>query len=353
MTGGGAERVGVVLANGFARNGHDVSIVTDIYQEATYDVDNNIKILPLNPNTKYSFSKWIGALFLMWNHVRREKPDVVIGIMQLCSLVSRLACFGTGIPVIMTEHDAYERIPSEHLTKMEVFSKYYLDKIYHCITILTEADRKVIDNHLKNVVVMPNPLPFESVKEVPIKGQYIFAVGRVSDWHCKGFDLLIEAWGKIASKYPEWSLKIAGDGSKEDFIFLKDKAIENSVVEKTEFLGYRTDMLHLYQPAAIYVLSSRSEGFSMSLIEAMSQGCACVATDFKGRMKEIITTDSEGILCNPEDADALALGMEKLIVDDDYRVKLQQNAINRSEYFSLDHIIGMWENLLSKIVQNN
>ena len=44
--------------------------------------------------------------------------------------------------------------------------------------------------------------------------------------------------------------------------------------------------------------------------------------------------------------------MERLIIDDEYRNRLQQNAIKRSEYFRLDNIAGMWESLLSKLVRN-
>ena len=351
LTNGGAERVGVMLANGFARRGHDVSIVTNIYQKATYEVDDNIKIFPLNPKTNFIIRKWIGALFLIRKYVRSDKPDAVIGIMQLCSFVSRLACLGTGIPVIMTEHDAYQRLPSIRLTKMEIFSKFYLDKIYRCVTILTEADRKFIGNRLKNVVVMPNPSTFPPYQGEFHKEKILLAAGRISNWHCKGFDLLIEAWGKIAEKFTDWKLELAGDGSKEDFCYLKQLAAKYGVTDRMEFLGYRSDMLSLYQKAAIYVLSSRSEGLPMVIIEAMGQGCACVAVENFGRTKEMITNEEEGLLCEMENPDALSAVMEKMIVDEDYRKKVQLKSIARSEYYSLDHVIGLWEQLLSSIIK--
>jgi glycosyltransferase involved in cell wall biosynthesis len=307
--------------------------------------------LSLNPKTKNKFWKWADAIILMRKHIKDYKPDVVIGIMLTCSMVSKIACTGFNIPTIMTEHHAFEFVKSEDYGIMRKrWFRYITDAFFPHVTVLTEADRQLIGNNLKNVMVMPNPLTFETVKEVPDKDKYLLAAGRVSDWHYKGFDILVEAWGKIAPKYSEWTLKIAGDGPKENFDFLKQKAAENGVLDKIEFLGYRTDILSLYKKAAIYVLSSRSEGLPMVLIEAMSQGCACVATDFKGRTKEIITNDDEGILCNPEDVDALAKGMEKLINDDEYRKKIQRDAIKRSEYYSLDNTMERWSKFLGDIV---
>jgi glycosyltransferase involved in cell wall biosynthesis len=252
----------------------------------------------------------------------------------------------------MTEHDAYERVPSEHLTKMQVFSKFYLDKIYRCVTILTEADRKYIGNRLKNVVVMPNPSTFPPYQGELHKEKILLAAGRISNWHYKGFDLLIEAWGEIAEKYPDWKLELAGDGAKEDFSYLKRLAAKYGVTNRMEFLGYRSDMLNLYQKAAIYVLSSRSEGLPMVIIEAMGQGCACVAVENFGRTKEMITREEEGLLCEMENPKALSSIMEKMITDENYRKEVQLNSIARSEYYSLDHVIGLWEKLLSNIIKN-
>jgi GalNAc-alpha-(1->4)-GalNAc-alpha-(1->3)-diNAcBac-PP-undecaprenol alpha-1,4-N-acetyl-D-galactosaminyltransferase len=99
------------------------------------------------------------------------------------------------------------------------------------------------------------------------------------------------------------------------------------------------------------VLSSRYEGFGLVLIEAMSQGCACVACDYKGRQGEIITNDKDGLLCEPESVDALAHSMEKLMMDNEYRKTVQMNAINRAGFYCVDHIISLWEQLLFNLIR--
>ena len=162
---------------------------------------------------------------------------------------------------------------------------------------------------------MPNPLTFtpivvaedgEMINDLGTvieKEKIILAAGRLNDWKCKGWDLLIKAWALINGQetmgngqindqslaLSGWRLQIAGTGSEQDFSFLKQLCKENDVEDSVEFLGYRTDMKELYQKASIFCLSSRSEGLPMVLIEAMSQGCAPVACENLGRTKEIIT----------------------------------------------------------------
>ena len=202
---------------------------------------------------------------------------------------------------------------------------------------------------------MPNPLTFKTVEEMPQKEKILLAAGRLTDWKYKGWDVLIKAWSLVTKhgenekiKKDGWRLMVAGDGSDEAKAYLRQLIREHQVEDSMELLGYRTDMEQLFQKASIFVLSSRSEGLPMVLIEAMSQGCAPVATDFKGRTREIIPTDNEGILCNPEDAEALAAGMQRLIEDDTLRQNIQRNAVERSKFYALDNIVGMWEKVLSQ-----
>ena len=139
-------------------------------------------------------------------------------------------------------------------------------------------------------------------------------------------------------------------------------------------------------------MTSYTESFGIVLIEAMSQGCACIACDYKGRQREILrsltpnpspkgegelptegsgaaepetrnskleTRNSEtetrnshvevcetGILCEPDDVDALAEAIGRMIVDKDYRESVRHNAVERSKYYSIENTIERWEKLL-------
>lgn len=399
LGGGGAERVGSILADGFVHRNHDVFMVTNLLDEMQYQVDENVTILSLVSSNQNKMKKWGGAVRNLRRYVKGYQPDIVIGIMELCSFISKIACIGTAVHVIMTEHYTFDRTPYSTLTRMERLSKFYVNRFYEVVTVLTKVDKDYIGNRLKHVVIMPNPLLLESVKEIPQKENIVLAAGRIDAWHVKGFDILIRAWSSIVKSERRivngegWRLKIAGAGSEESLNYLKQLCREKEVEDYVDFLGHVKDMESLYRQASIFVLSSRYEGFGLVLIEAMSQGCACVACDYKGRQREILApkelsvkckvqsvkgadsgdsnyrkdmkiettqeldtapirgveTCETGILCEPDNVEALANALEKMITDDVYRESTRRNAIRRSEYYSIENTMDRWEALLASL----
>ncbi len=427
---GGAEQVGVMLANGLRQHGHDSFILTDLNEPIVYHVDDNVPVYHFAGKKTNTLLKWLKAIKNIRHTIKKEKPDVVIGIMGLCTLVTYVACIGLKIPVVMTEHNSFERPASAPMPLSLKIFKFWINKLYKHITVLTEADKNVIGNKLKSVKVMPNPLLLKPVEEIPPKENDVLAAGRVDSWHYKGFDVLIKSWKKIQDlnenvndddNLREWWLKIAGAGKQESFEYLmnllpdgewvfndndddnendddndddndneNDDDNENwfwrSEKYHIEFLGFQKDMESLYKKSEIFVLSSRYEGFGLVLIEAMSQGCAPVACDYKGRQGEILkethqlethpsppclgrepnSTENNnnksslnrediggssdcGILCEPENVEALAKALEKMIKDTEYRKLVQQKSVERSKYYSLDNCVNRWEIYLSQI----
>lgn len=353
LGGGGAERVHVNLANGFAQRGHEVYLIADVNQPASYPVDEQVHVLPLCPQSTNKLKKWGGAVSMLRKNIKKYKPDVVIGNMHLCSLLSKIAALGTGIPVILTIHNALERPASYQVSKMTTFSDEYLSYLYKKVTVLTEADKEYLGGR-KNLVVMPNPLTFPPSFHPEKKEYYVLAAGRLDSWYVKGFDLLIEAWGKVFNGLNEeqrskWHLFIAGQGSDTTLKQLKKRCLETNVGNSIVWGGYQSDIKQIYEKASIYALSSRSEGFPMVLIEAMSQGCACVATDFKGRTREILRNDNDGIICSPNNVEGLSMGLMRLIQDDELRNSLQHNAYLRSYDFTTEKVVDKWESMITNI----
>lgn len=364
---GGAERVGVMLANVLAEK-HEVWLATNTHLEMSYAVSGKVKVCNIFPDIPHGPKKWMGAIRNLRTLFKNENPDVAIGILSTCSFVCKVAGAGLGVPVVATEHDAFERPASAPISKGNVFSKFWLNKLFDMVTVLTEADRKVIGNRLRRIEVMPNPLSLEPLSvngkgemtdnggQRVIKRHVVLAAGRLDAWHCKGFDVLLEAWAKVSARCKEqmqagdWRLCIAGkdeaDGQKHLDSLVQKYNIGNTV----SFLGFRTDMVELYRGASVFVLSSRYEGFGLVLIEAMSQGCACVATDYKGRQMEILGSDDCGVVCQPEDVEALADALQRVMTDDSLRHRLQVNAVERSRYFLPSNIVKRWDRLLANVV---
>ena len=320
---GGAERVAATLANSFHDRGHEVVVVTNLFEKINYSLNQGIITENLVSTNDNKIKKWGSSIFLLRKQIRHHQPNVVIAIMRTCGLISKLSTLDTNTKVIMTEHNSFERPESAPFSFTEKIFKFHLNKIYKHVTVLTEADKKVIGNKLNEVTVMSNPLCLKPIEEFPTKEKIVLAAGRVDGWHVKGFDILLQVWSKIISneqleisnydysqngKPSHWWLNIAGDGKKESFEYLMNllpdgewvfndndddndnkSAVWRSEKYRIEFLGFRKDIEELYKKSSIFVLSSRYEGFGLVLIEAMSQGCAPVACDYKGRQREILS----------------------------------------------------------------
>ncbi len=348
LTNGGAERVASLWARGFAEKGYNVClIIGDDKSPITYTVPNNVRILSIASYKKFAAVRYLDRLFKLRRLVKIENPDVIIGILGR-SLWAKIVTFDRKTIIINTEHNSFERPESAVMPKRVWFDKFIVNKIYDRVTVLTQADQDFIGKRLNNTSVLPNPLAFQPCEESDIKKKQkiVLAAGRLNAWHVKGFDNLIKAWSAIGDEKAGWKLRIIGGGKEKDLNYLKKLASENDVEDTVEFAGFIDNPVSEYQQASVFVLSSRYEGFGMVLIEAMSQGCACVACDFKGRQSEIITNENEGLVCPPDDYVALSQAIEQVVSDDELRYKLQRGAIERSKYYSVENTTKRWEEII-------
>lgn len=116
LGGGGAERVAALLATGLSQRGHQIYLITDLLGKIDYSVAEEVTLLQLFRKTSHKYIKWTSTIFLLRQYIRDYSPDVIIGIMEVCTLVSKLATIGKHVPVIMTEHNAFERPAYEPLS---------------------------------------------------------------------------------------------------------------------------------------------------------------------------------------------------------------------------------------------
>lgn len=346
LGGGGAERVAVNLAHGFLLRGHEVYCIADLSTHRSYQIDEKIHLLQLHKADASKPGIVMQAVPNIRRFAKKYHPDLIIGVMHFCSLASRTAVMGLNIPVVQTIHHALES-ETYKFSPLTVWMDRHTCPLYSKTVLLTHADKKVLSKWDDKTIVIPNPVTFDPISEPAKKEKIILSAGRLDDWNYKGWDILIQSAHEIKDYLKEkgWKMLVAGNGKEESFTVLDNMKKEYGVDDIVEFIGYQKDMLSLYRKASIFFLSSRSEGLPMVLLEAMSQGCACVATDYKGRTKEIITSEAEGLTAQPEDYVQLSALLKELVEDDSKREMIQKNAIERSKYYSLDHVVDLWETL--------
>lgn len=126
----------------------------------------------------------------------------------------------------------------------------------------------------------------------------IGAVGRFDP--IKNFDILIKAfaWGE----HKNITLLMVGDGRERSR--LARLAKNCGVAEKTIFLGERKDLPELYKIMDVFILPSRNEGISNTILEAMATGLPVIATDVGGN-SELVTHNETGILIKPNSVESI------------------------------------------------
>ena len=354
LTGGGAERVASLWGNIFWAQGHEVTVLTtDRHSTITYTLPYGIKHVDIGSPSQYRLMRALYARTLFYYQFRKavkeSKPDIIITVIPEWMKKVKISLWGLSFKLISTDHNSYERPESAPMSKHQWRTKFEDQKLADMVTVLTQADKDFIGSRLRKVCVLPNPLTFTPAESVPEKEKIVLAVGRLDAWHVKGFDLLIKAWGQIASQFPNWKLQIMGAGNMKSKELLMGMARKPIAQEQFEFVPYQKNPISVYQKADVFVLSSRYEGFGMVLIEAMSQGCACVACDYKGRQREIVTDGEDGLICETDNVSQLADKISVLIMDETLKRKIQSNAISSSKKFELNRISQRWNEIFSEL----
>ena len=314
------------------------------HKDLFYDFNKNIifhdvKIINKNPiNFFLSYKKGISKT------IENINPD--------CILVCDDGLKGLLFPIIFrnSKPKIYERHAARELNiaKNGIFNKFlnYSINKFDSFVVLTEGNKKDWPGIKCNVI--PNPNSYIPIERIRTKQKTVLAVGTQS--YNKGYDLLINAWEIVNKKCPDWKLKIYGKkNSTLGFEkFAEDKRLSNSIT----FYSPIKDIYKEYEKASIFVLSSRTEGFGMVLIEAMSFGTPCVAFNCPHGPSDIIKNNEDGLLVNNYDVIDFANKIIKLIENENIRTSMGKKALYNIKRYSIENIIKNWEDLFKKVVNN-
>ena len=171
----------------------------------------------------------------------------------------------------------------------------------------------------RRMIVVPNgvPEPPGVAAEFGLGRPVVGALGRLD--RQKGFDVLVDALAQL----PEVTAVIAGDGPEREALL--QRARDRSVADRFEILGWQQEIGPFLRSLDVFVLPSRGEGLPLALLEAMATRAAVVATDVGG-IHEAVVSGETGLLVPPDDADALAAGIRRLVEDGQLRERLGAGA---------------------------
>ena len=342
---GGTERVLSIITNGLAERGYEVVILSLTGSAPTfYPLDERIRVY------------WIGSKGLETNIIsnlrklnrimKEERPDFLIDVdIILCFYSILLKIKYPKTHWISWEHFNYftEFPVNKNLRKI---ARFLVSRFSECLIVLSDEDKGYYQNNMRlkcKIKRIYNPLPYEEDFQKKEEKKIVLAVGRLV--RIKGFDMLLKSWKPVEKKHPDWTLRIAGDGEEKES--LKEQA-KKLGLKNVEFAGLIEDVKNEYKEAAFLVLSSRSEGLGMVLLEAMSFSIPAVAFACKAGVSEVVKDGVNGYLVTPGDIKEFARKIDKLISNDAERHSKGIKARETLSKFSKDRVLNEWERILEK-----
>lgn len=325
LHGGGAERVMVTLANGFAARGYATDLVLAA-AEGPYrtDVSPSVRVVDLGAGGRVSQALWPLARYL-----RRERPAAMLSAMNHANAVAVLARRVSGVPkrLVVSEHNTIgvEATRAQGWAARVVYA--LVPRVYRwadAVTAVSQAAARDLEAFARlapgSVQAIFNPFDLEGIGRfaaapaphpwlAPGQPPVVLGIGRLTAQ--KDFPTLIQAVARVRQRVGV-RLLILGEGELRTELAACARACG---LDEDSFAmpGFADNPFAFLARASVFVLSSRWEGLPGVLIEAMACGTPVVSTDCPSGPREILEDGRWGALVPVGDVTALAAAVEDVL----------------------------------------
>ena len=341
--GGGTERVAQVLANALAEDeNYEVWVLNCNNEKGTsyYPLNErvNMETLPQGSVVK--------KILELRKFLKRSKIDVIINVDVMLGIFSLPATFGVKTKVIAWEMFTIHNDIGSKYTKL--IRKLSLRKCAYYVN-LTKGDMEAFQREFKvrcPITYVYNPCDANvEYTGYGCQSKCIMTAGHF--YYTKGFDLAVEVAKFVFAKHPDWQWQFVGDGSQ--FEAVREKVQEYNLTGNVIFVGRTNQISEEYKKAALYVMTSRTEGFGMVLAEAKAYNLPTIAFDVDFGPREIIEHGKSGYLVEPFDIEQMAQRICELIENEEKRFEFSCHAKDNLSEFSREKTIDRWKNILLEI----
>lgn len=352
---GGAERVTVNLANSFVQKGYEVTLATmsDTARDS-YQLSPKVLRLALEMAGR---NRGIAKLWALAARVRAlrkairyNRPNTVLAMMTQESIMAIMACAGLPVRVVVSERSAFWMRPRPWLWAC-LFRWLYRYSDAQVVQTKEIARRVARETSARSLVVIPNSVA------VPVAGygatirpetviaadaEVILLIG--SKPHTKGFDDALLAFQALARRRHGWQLVFLGLPDGHDWAEQMD--LGPDAAGRVHVVPPVANVQEWYDRAAIFVLSSRTEGMPNALMEAMASGCACIAYDCPTGPADLIEDGVNGRLVAPGNRNELTDALLSVAQDIKLQKRLGNAARSIAQKRDPEVIFSDWESVL-------
>jgi glycosyltransferase involved in cell wall biosynthesis len=353
----GAEKVVLSLAKCIDKSKYNPVVCALKGGELLNDfIKLNIPVYVLNKKTGFDLS----VIWKLYRIIKKEKINIIHSHNFSPNFWGRLIGYITGVHVlIITEHTIAT-------TKSRV--QKLIDRLLSGITDkIIAVSHRVRDSHIEQEKISPEKIitiyngieglnidddnmltfknEFKKWANIPHTHYLITTIGRLES--PKGHINLFKAIPLVINRYPQTTFLIVGDGSLRNQ--LEDLVQRLNIKENIVFTGFRSDISDILYISDLCVVPSYREGFSITVLEAMSVGKPVVATDVGGNAEAVVNGKS-GIIVKPQDHMLLADAIIKVISDTNMRQRMGAYGKERYQhYFTLQKMKEETENIYNDL----
>lgn len=291
--------------------------------------------------------------------IRERKVRLIHSHLFGPSVTASMLGLACGVPVISTLHGEGDLSPNESFRRLKFgLLRRGADRVVCVSEPLRRFFLDAGDLAPERTVVVPNgidPAFFAShdraVRSELGIGEDEFLVGAVGNLRtAKGYDVLLRAAALLRARSPGYRFAIVGQAQGELYDELLRLRAELGLTETVHFAGFRDDVPRTMAAFDLFTISSRSEGFSLSTVQAMGAGLPVVATRCGG--PEMILDDgTTGLLVDVESPEQLADAIARLRADEPQRRRLaaagREVALRR---YTLEEQVRRYESLYDECI---
>lgn len=359
---GGAQHVMAQLCAHLAARGHEVHLVTlePANTPSFIAPPAGVHVVPLGRASEAASGLGRAWRVACWvRELRRSliefKPNVIISFLDMMNVMTLAATWGRNFPVIVSE-----RIDPHHHPLGRVEARMRQLTYPRADRIVVQTARAARFFHAyppSKLAVIANPVAAAASAASPGRadagGRWrIVGLGRYN--RQKGFDILIDAFRRLAPEFPDWGLAIFGEGPEAQA--LKSAQAEANLGSRLQILPATKDVAGELARSHIFAFPSRFEGFPNALTEAMAAGLPCVAFPDVSGVEDLIVDDSNGVLANsrPDDAAAaiaFAEALRRLMQSPGVRGRLGAAAQASIGAYAPARIWAQWDELIEDVLE--
>lgn len=325
--------------------GHDVNVLTPVSDESSLEewVTSGGDPISLTYNgsvARVSFGLRATKRVREW--LQTHQFDVVHVHEPLSPSLSSLTCWAATGPIVGTFHSSMDR--SRILQAGYGLAQTVLEKVYGRIAV-SEAARKTVVEHVGgDAVLIPNGIDvdfFATHAKAALKQEMrIVFLGRFEEER-KGFNVLAEAFNRVASRFPRLCIDVAGPGDPSEVLDL----IEEEFRERVFFHGRVSEekKAEILSSATAYIApNTGGESFGIVLLEAMASNVAVIASNIPA-FERVLDFGDAGFLFENENSDDLS----RVLGD----VLTQENETSRRVDFAREYVKAYdWKFVAQKII---